>query len=226
VTRLEDANGGAPVKIGGIILSGGLNTRIRLNKAFLEIGDGPIIRRIMDVLEGLAAETIIVTNQPDLYERMGVRVVTDIIPQRGPLSGIHAGLVASNYKYNFVCACDMPFVDAVLIEHLLEQAKGYDVVVPRMGEDLQPLHAVYARTCTRTIEKSLRAERRKLTSFYDQVRVKYVDADRLMPESELARIFLNINTRQDYEQARQFWKAGMVRRSAGIGKQKSPGKGG
>lgn len=188
---------------GGVILSGGLNMRIQTNKAFLEVGDGPIIRRIMDVLADLVGEIIVVTNQPGLYEQLEAKVVTDIIPQRGPLSGIHAGLVASSNEYNFVVACDMPFVDTKLVRHLLDNAADCDVVVPRMGTYLQPLHAVYARTCVEPIENCLMADRRKTTSFYDQVRVNYVDVDRIAAEPELNRFFFNVNTRKDYEQAQK-----------------------
>lgn len=194
------------MSFGGIILAGGLNTRIRINKAFLAIGNEPIVQRIIEVLKPLVADIIIVANQPGSYNSLGVQVVTDIIPQRGPLSGIHAGLKASRYQYNFVVACDMPFLEPSLISYLLECSPGFDVVVPRMGNYLQPLHAVYSRVCFQPIEENLLANRRQIISFYDKVRVKYVDVDRLLTEAELNRMFFNINTRCDYEQAKRLWK--------------------
>ncbi len=58
---------------------------------------------------------IIVTNAPAAYASYGAVVVTDAFDKRGPLTGIYSGLLHSTDEYNFVVACDMPFLNPGLI---------------------------------------------------------------------------------------------------------------
>src|SRR5690606_40609952 len=44
-----------------------------------------------------------------------------------------------------VVACDMPFVNRLLLEHLLNLAPEADVVVPRWNDTYQTMQTVYAR---------------------------------------------------------------------------------
>ncbi|MEW8959661.1 molybdenum cofactor guanylyltransferase [Neomoorella humiferrea] len=186
----------------GIVLAGGKSTRMGTNKALLPLGQVSMLARVVAALRPLFSEIIVVTNTPELYQDLGTRLVTDVIPGRGPLSGFHAGLMYSPYRYNFIVACDMPFIDPGFISHLIKQAEGYDVVVPRLGEYLQPLHAVYSRECLKAVEECLREGQYKAFAFYPKVKVRYVDIDRLQgidPE----RVFFNINTPKDLARARQ-----------------------
>ncbi|ABZ84559.1 molybdopterin-guanine dinucleotide biosynthesis protein a [Heliomicrobium modesticaldum Ice1] len=184
-----------------IILSGGRNSRMGRNKAFAVVNGKVVIAQIIEKLKTVTAEIIVVTNCPDDYRHLGVRLTGDIIPDQGPLSGIHAGLIASNYRNNIVVACDMPFVEAPLARALLEEAPGYDVVVPQWRGHLQPLFAVYTKTCIDPIEACLRGNIRKIVSFYPQVRVCCAGEALLSRWGDPERIFFNINTPADLETA-------------------------
>lgn len=190
----------------GIVLAGGKSTRMGTNKALLPLGQQSLLDTIVAVLRPLFAEIIVVSNTPELYQGLNVRLARDIVPDRGPLSGIHAGLMASPYRYNFVVPCDMPFLDPDLISHFLRQAPGYDVVVPRQGEYLQPLHAVYSRDCLAAIESCFRQGKYKTVAFYPLVKVRYIDVYDLEGFSGLERVFLNINTPDDLAEARRLIK--------------------
>ncbi|MDN5344549.1 MAG: molybdenum cofactor guanylyltransferase [Clostridia bacterium] len=187
----------------GVVLAGGKSTRMGTNKALLPLGRESMLATIVAALRPLFPEVIVVTNTPDLYRDWQVRLVTDVIPGRGPLSGFHAGLLASPWWHNFVVACDMPFLDPAFIEHLLGQARGYDAVVPRRGEYLQPLHAVYSRSCLPAIEACLQQGDYQAFAFYPHVKVRYIDIDRLQGFTDLERVFFNINTPADLDRARR-----------------------
>ncbi len=81
---------------GGIILSGGLNSRIGLNKAFLEISGKKIIERTVLLFKEIFEETIIVTKDPLTYEDLDVRITTDVRDITGSLMGVYSGLLSSN----------------------------------------------------------------------------------------------------------------------------------
>ncbi|AKX95016.1 putative molybdenum cofactor guanylyltransferase [Moorella thermoacetica] len=188
------------MKAGGIILAGGKSSRMGTNKALLPVGAKTMIETIISVLRPLFPEIIVVTNEPELYQHLEVRLVKDIIPAKGPLSGIHAGLSVSPYKYNFVVACDMPFIEPKLISYMVEHADGYDVVVPRAGEYLEPLHAVYSKNCIPFIEDCLKKNVTKIIAFYPEIRLYCLDVEVLRRFGDVTRMFFNLNTPADLAQ--------------------------
>lgn len=185
------------MKAAGIILAGGKSSRFKGNKALVEIASQRLIDRIIGVLGAVLPELILVTNSPAVYQGLGVKLTTDLIPDKGPLSGIHAGLVASSYSLNFITGCDMPFIKAELVEFLINRASPQDdVVVPVVNGYAEPLAAVYRKTCIPLIESALRKGYYKVTGFYSSVQVAYVDEAEL-PLSVDRNTFFNINTRED-----------------------------
>lgn len=181
----------------GIILSGGQNSRMKTNKAFLKVDGLSIIENTIKELNRFCSEVLIVTNEPDLYTNLGVRIVTDVIPCMGPLSGIHAGLLAASNFHSFVAACDMPFIDGCLAQYMIENIEGNDVYVPQVGDYLQPLFAVYTKKCIPPIEKCLGNAVRKIPAFYHEVRVKYLSETVIREHTDIPKSFLNVNTPEE-----------------------------
>ncbi len=191
------------VDASAVILAGGRNSRMQRNKAFLEVDRQPLIQDLIQRLNTEFPEIIVVSNEPECYAHLPTRVVTDRIPRQGPLSGIHAGLVEARYHHCFVVACDMPFVHAGLAAWLAGKAKGgYDVVVPRLGQHLQPLFAVYGKGCLPHIEQCLHNHIHKIIDFYSKVRVCYVDRSDIVAWADPDTVFYNINTPADLLQAK------------------------
>ncbi|MDA8234633.1 MAG: molybdenum cofactor guanylyltransferase [Clostridia bacterium] len=188
---------------GAIILSGGRNTRMGTNKAFLQISRVTFVERIINELKKAVEEIIVVTNDPDAYAHLSARTVTDIIPHKGPLSGIHAGLVNSGHYYNLVVACDMPFFNGKLGRLMLDLAEGYDAVVPQVGDYLEPLYAVYSKNCIKPIEDSLTQDIRKVTSLLPQIKVRYLGSDVVGRFLSGQNAFYNVNTPDDLDLAKK-----------------------
>jgi molybdenum cofactor guanylyltransferase len=186
----------------GIILAGGLNTRMGRDKAGLPWDSSDLLHSILDKLRPVCADCIIVMNRPWEPDVPGVRVVADIIPQRGPLSGIHAGLTACKDQHAFVTACDMPYLPPAAVEYLLSLAEGWDAVVPGCGKDMEPLFAVYAKSCIPAIENLLRQDIRKVQRLFPLIRHRLVDPEAFRQFDPELRLFRNINTMQEYETAK------------------------
>lgn len=195
-----------PREATGIILAGGKNSRMGQNKAFLSVKkEQKMIEFTVELFNSIFQEVIIVSNEPELYHYLGVEVISDIIPQRGPLSGIHAGLTKAKHKYSFIVPCDMPFLEHGLIRLLLDEAPGYDVVVPQIENYLEPLHAVYNKSCLGQIEKCLAENIRKVYAFYPWVKVNFVGENKLnkVAVNNLDKVFLNVNTQAELDLAKQ-----------------------
>ena len=54
--------------------------------------------------------------------------------------------------YSLAVGCDMPFLNRALLSHMINVAPGFDVVIPRVDDMVEPLHAVYSKNCLAPIE--------------------------------------------------------------------------
>lgn len=184
----------------GIILAGGKNTRMGTNKAFLNIDGERLIDRTIRILKDIFGEVILVTNSPlDYLDHDGV-IVSDIIKEKGALGGIYTGLFFTTGTHAFVSACDMPFLNRAFIEYMVEHAAGYDIVVPKLADGFQPLHAIYSRRCLSAIKKVLSTDNLKITSFYRGLKTLIIPEDVISSYDPEGRMFYNINTREDLRQ--------------------------
>jgi len=185
----------------GIVLSGGESRRMGTNKAVLRLAGLPLIEHVLHALRQVANRIIIVTNDPELYAGYDALVVEDAIDCRGPLTGIYSGLMHSSEEYNFVAACDMPFLNPKLIAYLSGLSSGYDIVVPSVGGQVEPLHAIYSKGLIPVIQQHLQNNKRRVQGIFSEARVRYVTAeeiDRFDPEQ---RSFMNLNTPEEYKEA-------------------------
>jgi molybdopterin-guanine dinucleotide biosynthesis protein A len=187
----------------GIILSGGLNTRMnRRNKAFLQLGGHRFLDRVIVTLKGLFSEIILVTKNVSFYEGWDIKIVGDIFDVYSPLAGIHAGLANTEADYAFCIGCDTPFLKSALIELLMNELEpGVDIIVPVSGSYFQPLCAVYSQKCRAIIEKQLRAGDLKVDRFFDQVVVKKIPYEKFKKVDPDLLSFFNVNTPEDLKQA-------------------------
>lgn len=192
--------------ISAAVLAGGKSSRMRTTKAFLEVGGKPVIARIIAELAPRFDEVLIVTNESERYAGFPARVVTDVIPGRGPLSGIHAALCHAANPSVFVTACDLPFLSGMLAHSLADMLNGYDCAVPVIHNYVEPLYAVYSRVCIPHIEACLDEGRRKVVDLLSRVRVKYIqESDIAAPVSQT---FFNINYPHEWAQARAIARHG------------------
>lgn len=178
------------------------------DKAFLELGGRPLIEVVIERVSRICAEVLIVTGDVEPYTDLGVSVVEDRFCGVGVLGGLHAGLEAATYELTLAVGCDMPFLDLDLLRAFADWAEGFDVAVLRRreGEQVEPLHAAYRRTCLPAIESAIRAGRRRIISFFSQVQVRYVTPDEVLPFDPHLRSFRNVNTPEEWEATRVDWE--------------------
>jgi molybdopterin-guanine dinucleotide biosynthesis protein A len=191
------------MRVTGVIQAGGKSTRMGGHpKALLELGGRRIIERVLDAVGPVVDDLLVVTNTPELYQFLGLPMVADAYPEHGSLGGIFTGLSAASGAAAFTVACDMPFVHREIARLVVERAAEGDVVIPRVGAQLETLHAAYGKACLPHIEARLRAGRLKIVGFFESVRVVEI------AEAEVARYrapevaFMNVNTPEELERAR------------------------
>lgn len=189
----------------GIILAGGKNSRIKTNKSLLRIGDETIIENIISKFKNIFNEILVVANNSAPFNHLTdnhlTRVVKDIIPDRGSLGGLYSGLVNSKSEYNFVAACDMPFLNTELIKYMVNRCGDFDIITPKLKHGYETLHTIYSKNCIDTIEKQLKKDKLKIRDIFSQFRVKEIENDIIKQFDSRLLSFLNINTDAEYKQA-------------------------
>ncbi len=183
----------------GIILSGGSNTRMGRNKAFLHVGGERLIDQTVRILRSLFPEVIIVALNPLDYLDQDAAIVTDLLPGRGALGGLYTGLFYAADEYAFVTACDIPFLNRAFLEYLASQANGYDIIVPAPPDGLQPLHAVYSRRCLPAIRSLLDRNHLQIKEFYPGQKILRIEPEVLRAFDPEGRMFINVNTPEDLQ---------------------------
>jgi molybdenum cofactor guanylyltransferase len=188
---------------GAIILAGGDSKRLGRPKALLDFCGNSLIEIMLKRLHGVFDMITLVTDRPELYENLPALIISDLIEDevKSPLRGIHAGLSVSSLPYQFVVACDMPFLNTELVSYMAQFAADYDAVVPRVGSYFQPLHAFYSRSCIDIISRQIKDRLYKVTDFYDNLKIKFIDSAEIKCFDPEEISFTNVNTWSDYEKA-------------------------
>jgi molybdopterin-guanine dinucleotide biosynthesis protein A len=195
--------GQAPAWITGVVLAGGKSSRMGQNKALMTLGGRRLIDRVVDVLRQVFSNLLLVTNSPEVYADLGLSMAQDVFPDKGSLGGLYSAIYHAPTPYSFVVACDMPYLQSTVLDYLLTQIAEYDVVIPDIRGELQPLHAVYNKTCLPPIQRRLEANRLKIVGFLPEVHVRTVQADELQSFDPDLRTFQNLNTWEEFSAAIQ-----------------------
>lgn len=187
--------------ISAIIQAGGQSRRMGTDKALIDYHGRPILVHVIDTLRQLSDDVLIVSNRSDVYNPwaapLGARLVPDYDPPSGPLGGIAAGLAAMTHELALVVACDMPFLNLDLLRYLIERAADFDAVVPQTGDQYEPVHAVYRRTCLAAIQRRLAGNERRVISFFQDVRLSVVPEAEWRVIDPTGRSVSNLNTPAD-----------------------------
>ncbi len=185
-------------EVTAIILAGGKSQRMGSNKALLKYGDTTFIERQIARLSKIFQEIILSANDTSIYAHLLLPVVPDVIPGKGPLSGICAGIMHATNHYTFAVACDMPFISEEVILYLKQFITDYDVVVPRTERGLEPLHAFYSKNCIPPMQQCLKEGRLRVIDFFSEVKVKIVNEEELRVLAPAIQPLINLNTPEEY----------------------------
>lgn len=190
----------------GIILAGGRSRRLGRDKAVEPFGSQPLIGRVIELVQSLTDEIVVSVADSARAAALPLeeahQIAVDIYPEGGSLGGIYAGLNAASSEWGLVVACDMPFLNRQLFEYMLTQRAGYDAVVPVPGDFPEPTHALYSRVCLPHIEARLKANNLKISGFFDDVRVRYINEDEVRGFDPELHSFFNVNSPEDLDRAR------------------------
>jgi molybdenum cofactor guanylyltransferase len=188
-----------------VLIAGGQASRMGGRvKTLMEIHGRIVLDRILDVLCPRFAAIAISANDPAPYEGTGLPVLPDTVLGHGPLAGLAAALRWCRRPYLLAVAGDMPYPDPRVVDLLLSRrAPRVDVIAPFIGEQPEPLFALYSRRVLPVIEQRLasaRLDARGLVTDPSLNLTRIYEAE-LRTIDPTLRCFTNINSATDLNSA-------------------------
>jgi molybdenum cofactor guanylyltransferase len=142
----------------GLLLTGGRSTRMKRDKARLEYAGKLQLDRAMELIAPLVSRAFVSVRaeQRDDPQRTAYDTIADQRNDLGPLGGIQAAFHAHPSNAWLVLACDLPFLDAATLRHLIERrassrlATAYRSAANGLPE---PLCAIYEPASRASLEE-------------------------------------------------------------------------
>lgn len=201
-----------------IVLAGGVGKRIGgLDKPLLEIFGVPMLKHVMDAISQVCDEIVVsVGNDQQRIKIENILgdtiVVCDALEGFGPLEGIRQSCRIVSRDLTAIVACDLPLLDAAVIEYLFSNIGQFDGAIPRWPDGkVEPLYSAFrTRRLAAAVEGAIREDKRRIMDALRPLAIRYV------PMEELGKIdpglvsFINVNDEGDLEEAKRIasirWK--------------------
>lgn len=174
------------------------------------MGGVSMLECLIDLLLRVTPEVIIVGPSKRRYEEFGLEIAADRWPGHGPLGGIVTALELTSRspakcEWNLIVSCDMPFLTSDWLAYLCERAAQSDasVVVPRSTNGFEPLCACWRTDAVAVLRIAFEEGIRKVTDAMKRVSMEVVDEGEWARFDKSGRLFWNMNTPAEYEEARR-----------------------
>jgi molybdopterin-guanine dinucleotide biosynthesis protein A len=151
----------------------------------------------VDVLQRVAAHIFIVANDATRFADLALPVQPDIVPGAGAMGGVYTALEVSPADLVLVVACDMPFLDASVLNRLVELAAAADAAWVRSASGPEPLLACYRRDARFAVREAMDAGRLKLADLESVLRVRELAANDLEKFGRVEELLTNLNSPAD-----------------------------
>lgn len=187
--------------VSGFVTAGGKSSRMKQDKAWLNLNGRTMIERVIDAVKPVASTVSIIAND-DRYNQLGLPVFADTYAGLGPLEAIRTALANSVSSTVLLAGCDTPFVSTEMFDYLIRARGAHQAVVP-VGKDgrFQPLAAVYSTDALDHVSRMIERRELKIGPLFDLVSTRFVAYEEIchLPRAEL--FFENINTPEEYARA-------------------------
>jgi molybdopterin-guanine dinucleotide biosynthesis protein A len=203
------STGGSELRVGAYVLAGGGSTRFGRDKALVEFAGKPMLTRMVELLQNISKDVKIVS-APGKYSDLETEIVKDCWPGEGPLGGIVTALLHTQEnepacEWNLIVSCDMPFLTPDWMAFLAGCAtqSGAQVVLAHSDHGPEPLCACWRTDAVGTMQSAFERGVRKVTQGISLLRAEVLDERDWKRFDSAGRLFWNMNTAADYEEARR-----------------------
>ena len=180
------------------LFAGGQSRRMGRDKAVVEIGGEALWKRQLATLRQLNPTQLFICGRPDVeYVGAGCEVITDVVPNAGPIGGLVTALQHVSTEILLVLAVDLPAMQPWFLERLVLRAlASRRSIIPQGPQGLEPLAAVYRIESRGVAEECLRAGEFRMRSLVAALEERGLAELYRAGEGELP-LFRNVNTPEE-----------------------------
>ena len=214
--------------VAGYVLAGGASSRFGSDKAQASLGGKSLLSRTCGMVLAVTGNVAVIA-PGSRYDLEGAGVVADRWPGEGPLGGILTALCATTESqpacgWNLIVSCDMPFLTSewmgYLVGHAFAAPKAKNslpglgptdpapvgVILPVSEHGLEPLCACWRTSALPKLQAAFDQGVRKVTEAMKRLRMEVLDGAHWKRFDTAGRLFWNMNTQQDYQEALRVWE--------------------
>jgi len=190
-----------PYRVSAIILAGGLSKRMGTRKVELMWGDVTLLQHQVDKMRELGISDIIISGCSAPIE--GTRFVADKYLFKGPLGGIHTGLLAAKFSHCLVTGIDTPLVPLETYQELIRahSVSSANITLLSHGDKIEPLMGMYESWLSGICEQILCTDNTSV-----RVLLGRVGCSKLEYDGD-ERLLCDCNTPREYEYAKDRLRA-------------------
>jgi len=207
----------------GFVQAGGGSTRFGTDKALIQLDGKTMLQRTGELLASVCDDVKIVA--PDgRYAGAPWLVLADRWPGEGPLGGILTALNFLNEttptdgawirkhgpcSFAMILSCDLPFLTNEFLSFLKDRALSSQapLTVPQSSVGLEPLCACWRSDSAAAIQAAFDGGVRKVTDAMKRLPMEILDEPSWKRFDSANRLFSNMNTLADYQEARRILEA-------------------
>ena len=191
----------------GTILAGGKSSRFGEDKSTTKLGDKTLLDHTVGKIKNEFTEILVISNNKELnFKNNKIHVVEDCIEgQLGPLVGILTAMkwvLKNKKKYKWIASfpCDTPFFDTKIINELKIKVKetSKKLIFLNSNKKRHNIFGLWSLDLIEILEKDIKNNFRKVELWAEKVGYENININ-----SEKFDRFLNINTKNDLEEAKE-----------------------
>jgi len=190
----------------GVVLAGGKSKRFGNDKTIAKLGNKTLLDHTIEKIKKKFHEILIISNNEKLFiDKENIFSTKDLIEgYLGPLVGVLSAMTwieenKKNYKWIATFPCDTPFFDENLIDKIKNFPKNSDkkLFFLKSGGRRHNIFGLWSLELKDTLLEDIKNGQRKVEEWANQVGSEIIEID---DKSEYN--FLNINTKEDLEKAK------------------------
>lgn len=197
--------------VGGYVLAGGRSSRMGRDKALLLLAGKPLVEHAVTKLQRLCAKVSVLSGNPELAEYGPL--VSDNFGGSGPLGGIEAALLGSEFAWNLILPVDMPFLPTRLLDDWMYsalQGSMRDIRISMLSVDGQayPTLLLIHRDVSPYLRADLKLGRYKVLASLESAAQAIASERRVKPERVFWRAQWDEPNSPNSRHADKDWKKG------------------
>lgn len=182
-----------PKEIVAYVLCGGKSVRMQTEKGLVLYKGKPFIRWIIEAIMPITSNIILVTSNGD-YSLVGLPMIEDTFPNKGPVGGIYTALKHSKSDRNLILSCDVPKINTDLLRGMMDESEKKEAFVTFLsdGKNDYPLIGVYKKEALEAFDEAISADKLKLCPL-----VNLISHHKLIINSDQKSLVQNINSKTE-----------------------------